>query len=43
MIDAHKNVKRYQIEHELHPVNKYVNNPTYLQMARISLIEEKLD
>ena len=43
MIDTHKNVIRYQKEHELHYVNKYVNNPTSLHMARISLIEEKLD
>ena len=43
MIDTHKNVNRYQIEHEVHHVNKYVNNPTYLQMARISLIDEKLN
>ena len=43
MIDTHNNVIRYYIEHELHYVNKYVNNPTSLQMARISLIDEKLD
>ena len=36
------NVIRYKIEHELHYVNKYVNNPTFLQMAQISLINEKL-
>ena len=42
MIDTHKNVIRYYIKHELHYVNKYVNNPTSLQMARISLIDEKL-
>ena len=34
MIDTHKNVIRY--------VNQYVNNPTSLQMARISLIDEKI-
>ena len=43
MIDTHKKVMRYYIEHELHNVNKYVNNPTSLQMARISFIDEKLD
>ena len=42
MIDTHKNVIRYQKEHELHYVNKYVNNPTSLQMARILLIDEKI-
>ena len=42
MIDKHKNVFRYYIQHELHYVNIYVNNPTSLQMARIALIEEKL-
>ena len=42
MIDTHKNVIRYLVQHELHYVNKYVNNPTSLQMARISLIDEKL-
>ena len=42
MIDTHKNVIRYWVQHELHYVNKYVNNPTSLQMARISLIDEKL-
>ena len=31
------------IEHELQHVNKYVNNPTSLQMARISLIDGKLE
>ena len=41
MIDTHKNVIRYYVQHELHYVNKYVNNPTSLQMARISLIDEK--
>ena len=30
MIDTHKNVIRYQIEHELHYVNKYVNHPDFL-------------
>ena len=30
MIDTQKNVNRYQIEHELHDVNKYVNNPDFL-------------
>ena len=43
MINTHKNVIRYKIQLELHNVNKYVNNPTSLQMARISLIDEKLD
>ena len=43
MIDTHKNVIRYKIEHELHHVKKYINNPTSLQMARISLIDEKFD
>ena len=43
MIDTHKNIIRHSIQHELHYVNKYVNNPTSLQMARISLIDEKLD
>ena len=43
MVDTHKSVIRYYIEHELHNVNKYVNNPTSLQMAQISLIDEKLD
>ena len=39
MIDTHKNVIKYQVQHELH----YVNNPTSLmQMARISLIDKKL-
>ena len=42
MIDTHKNVIGYKIEYELHYLNKYVNNPTFLQMARISLIDEKL-
>ena len=39
MIDTHK----YLIHHELNYVNKYVNNLTSLQMARISLIDEKFD
>ena len=39
MIDTHKNVIRYKKEHELH----YVNNPTSLQMGRISLLDEKLN
>ena len=43
MIDTQKNVIRYWIEHELHYVYKYVNNPTSLQIAQISLIDEKLD
>ena len=33
MIDTHKNVIRYQVQHELHNVNTYVNNPTSLQIA----------
>ena len=28
LIDTHKNVIRYEIEHELQYVNKYVNNAT---------------
>ena len=32
-----------RLEHELHYINKYENNPTSLQMAWISLIDEKLD
>ena len=43
MIDTHKYVIRHEIKHELHYVNKYVNKATSLQMARISLIDEKLD
>ena len=43
MIDTYKHMIRYQIEHEFHYVNKYVNNATSLQMAQISLIDEKLD
>ena len=44
MIDTHKNViTRYKLQHELHYVNKYVNNPTSLQMVRISLMDKKLD
>ena len=43
MIDIHKHVIIYLMEHELHYVNKYVNTPTSLQMARISLIDEKLE
>ena len=43
MIDTHKNVIRYKIQHEIYYVNKYINNPTSLQMAQISLINEKLD
>ena len=42
MIDMHKNVIRYQIEHGFY-VNKNVNNATSLLMARISLIDEKRD
>ena len=42
MIDTHKYVIRFLIEQELHNVNKYVNNPTSLQMAWVSLIDEKL-
>ena len=42
MIDTYKKVIRYKIEHVLY-VNKYVNNTISLQMARISLIDEKLD
>ena len=43
MIGTHKNVIRYWIQHELNYVNKYVNNLTSLQMARISAIDKKLD
>ena len=44
MIDTHKNViTGHKIQHELHYVNKYVNNPTSLQMVRISLMDKKLD
>ena len=43
MIDRHKKVIRYWIQHELHYENKYENDPTSLKMARISLIDEKLD
>ena len=41
MIDVHKNVIKYQIEHGLRYVNKYENNAAYMyfQMARISLID----
>ena len=42
MIDIHKTVIRYLIEHSIPYVNKYVNNATFLYMARISLIDEKL-
>ena len=42
MIDTHKNVIRYKVQHELHYVNKYAKKPTSLQMAWISLIDEKL-
>ena len=42
MIDTHKNKIKYEVQQELHYINKYVNNPTSLQMARISLIDEKL-
>ena len=43
MIEMHENVIRYLREHRLCYVNKNVNNPTSLQMARISLIDEKHD
>ena len=47
MIDIHKNVIRYKIEHGLRLmtiyVTKYVNKATSMQMVRISLINEKLD
>ena len=42
MIDTHKNVIRYMIQHALSNGNKYVNNPTSLEMVRISLIDEKI-
>ena len=42
MIDTHKIVIKYKIEHKIHYVNKYINNLTSLQMARISLIDENL-
>ena len=38
MIDTHKNMIKCQIEHKVY----YVNNATSLQMAWISLINEKL-
>ena len=43
MIDTHKDVIRCNIQHELHYISKYVNNPTSLQMARISFMDEKYD
>ena len=43
MIDVHKDVITYKIEQGLRCVNKYVNNSASLQMARISLIDEKLE
>ena len=45
MIDTYKHayVIKYKIEQEVLDVNKYVNNATSLQMARISMIDEKLD
>ena len=43
MIDTYKNVIRYKIKHEVLYVNKYVNNATSLQMAQISLIDQKLN
>lgn len=43
MIDINKNVISYQIEHGYRYVNKYVINATCLQIARIPLIDEKLD
>ena len=43
MIDMHKNVIRFWIEYGLRYVNKNVNNATSLQMARISLIDEKIE
>ena len=45
MIDTYKHayVIKYKIEQEVFDVNKYVNNATSLQMARISMIDEKLD
>ena len=42
MIEIHKKVIRYYIQHGLHYVNKYVNSVTSLQMSLISLIDEKL-
>ena len=47
MIEMHKKVIRYKREHGLRYLNKNVNkanvkNATFLQMARISLIDEKL-
>ena len=35
MIDTHKNVTRYKIQHELHYVNKYVNNPTFTGILQV--------
>ena len=40
-IDTNKNVIRYWIEYRLRYVNKYVNNPTSLQMEWISLIRRE--
>ena len=40
MIDIHKNMIRYQIDHRLY-VNKYVSYTTFLQITRVSLINEK--
>ena len=44
MIEMHKNVIRYKKERGLRYINKNknVNNATSLQIARISLIDEKL-
>ena len=43
MIEMHKNVIRHKKEHGLSYVNKNVKNATSLQMAWISMIDEKLD
>ena len=43
LIDTYKNVTRYEIEHEVHYVNKCVKIVTSLQMALISLKDDKLD
>ena len=43
MYDMHINMIRYYIEHRFCNLNKNVNNATSLQMAQISMIDEKLD
>ena len=45
MIDTHKKVIRYWVQHEFHYVNKYVNNPTWNLANGADLIDryKKLD